>query len=242
MRSIRITLRTPGHITLPISYNRYLHGLLYECWRERFPGLHDMRGADGKGFRPFVFGRLEGATRADGSTKIMHLNGLVSFEVRSYVEELIEEVAIRLSTCGTARLGRHELEVANIQTNDRLLFGARMAVRMRSPVVAYSVLDNGHTTPLSPLDSAWLPIVRGNAARKACELGLEVDKQLQAIALEDGLRKQVTRFDNIMVTGWMGTLILAADPELLALLWCCGLGEKNSQGFGLFDVDDGVRL
>ena len=112
MRSLCITLRSPGHITLPIAYNHYIHGALVECWKGRYAGLHGLKDADGKDFRPFVFGRLEGATRADGRAdgrargraRVMTPDGLVSFEVRSYVEEPIDEVAFRLASRGTVRL------------------------------------------------------------------------------------------------------------------------------------------
>ena len=104
MRSLCITLRSPGHITLTIAYSHYIHDALFECWKGGYAGLHGLKDADGKDFRPFVFGRLEGATRADGRARVMTPDGLVSFEVRSYVEELIDEVAFRLASRGTVRL------------------------------------------------------------------------------------------------------------------------------------------
>ena len=60
----------------------------------------------------------------------------------------------------------------------------------------------------------------------------------QVSPLPDTLRKRVTRFKGTYVTGWVGDLILACDPQLLATLYCCGIGAKNSQGFGMFRIHD----
>ena len=50
--------------------------------------------------------------------------------------------------------------------------------------------------------------------------------------------KVVTSLKNIYITGWKGTYILSGSPDYLTFLYNCGLGSKNSQGFGLFELID----
>ena len=38
------------------------------------------------------------------------------------------------------------------------------------------------------------------------------------------------------VTGWRGSYLLSAEPQVLDLLYQTGLGSRNAQGFGLFDL------
>ena len=47
-------------------------------------------------------------------------------------------------------------------------------------------------------------------------------------------RKRVTQFKGIYLTGWEGDFLLDGDPETLCLLYQTGLGDRNSQGFGMF--------
>lgn len=238
MRSLRITLRTRGSVLLPLAYNELLQGVLYNCWRSELEFLHEATLDDSRAFRPFVFSRLNGRGRADGNARTIQFSGLVSFEVRSCVEQIIDVCATQLYSQGTVRLGAYELDLVNLESRDRLLFPQRARIRLRTPVVARSSSGDGHDTYFSPIDPEWLELVQGNALRKAQGLGMGCDAGLQAFAIADSLRKQVTRFKGTHITGWTGDLLLACDSELMAALWCCGLGEKNSQGFGMFDILD----
>ena len=233
MRSLRITLHTQRSIMLPLAYNELVQGMLYHCWREHYPSLHDSGT-----FRPFVFGRLQGKAKVDSKARTICFSDFVSLEVRTPIEELLDECATQLASNESVRLGAYTLRVANLQTNDRLLFPQRTNIELLAPAVAYHTLDEGHTVPYSPLDPEWLPLIQQNIARKAEELGVPFGGAFQAIPHEETLRKHVTRFKGTYITGWTGKLMVQTEPQVLAMLWCTGLGVKNSQGFGLFDVLD----
>ncbi len=237
MRALRITLRTPRPCILPLAYNELVQGLLYSCWRESLPQLHDA-GFGEQGMRLFTFGPLGGKASIDGKKRTIRFERLVSLEVRTPVEDLLDELAAQLAARGVVRLGAYELQVLNLECCDRLLFPRQARVSMRSAVVAERGLEDGHSLPLAPTDEGWLDCVRTNAANKAATLGVSCSQELQVIPLSDTLRKRVTRFKGTYVTGWVGDLILACDPQLLATLYCCGIGAKNSQGFGMFRIND----
>ena len=50
--------------------------------------------------------------------------------------------------------------------------------------------------------------------------------------------KVVTTLKGIYITGWKGNYILNGSPDYLTFLYNCGIGNKNSQGFGLFELID----
>lgn len=238
MRSLHIILFSPEPATLPIAYNELLQGVLYSCWRSRYPEVHDEGYGGIRSFRPFTFGRLQGNVNTSSKQRTIQIKGVASFEVRSPIEELLDELAVQLSERGRVRIGAHDLQLCNLKCGDRLLFPKRALVRLSTPTVIYKMLDDGHTQYYSPLDDNWLGMVQANARRKAASMNLPCSPELQAIPLEQSLRKQVTRFKGTYVTGWTGEIILAAEPPLMAALWCLGLGVKNSQGFGMFEIDD----
>ena len=237
MRSLRVTLYTREAITLPIAYNQLVQGVIYSCLRERYPELHDVGYGGVAGFKPFTFSRLEGRSNVKSDSRTIRFFDLVSFEVRSPIEKLMHELADQLARRGSARIGAYELELTNLECRDRLLFPARCLVSLRTPLVVKRTID-GVKTEASPFDEAWSDMLRSNADRKARALGLEHAGSLQAIPLGETMRSQRTHFKDDNVVGWMGDIILGADPDLMAALWCLGLGSRNCEGFGMFDISE----
>lgn len=238
MRSLRIALYAQKSVLLPLAYNELLQGLLYSCWRDKYPEIHN-EGFDGvRGFRPFTFGRLQGKAKVNREDRTIVLSDILSFEVRSPVEELMDELALQLANRGQVRIGAYELPLVNLQNNDRLIFPQRAKISLATPVVVYETLADGHTRFYAPDENGWQDMILANAQRKTKALGLSCSASLQIIPLTETLHKQVTRFKGTYVNGWTGSLIVGADTQLLAALWCLGLGVKNSQGFGMFNIDE----
>lgn len=48
--------------------------------------------------------------------------------------------------------------------------------------------------------------------------------------------KHVTRYKGFYLSGWTGTYRISGERKYLNFLYQAGLGAKNSQGFGMFDV------
>ena len=49
-----------------------------------------------------------------------------------------------------------------------------------------------------------------------------------------GVLPSENEVDEYYLTGWEGDFLLDGDPETLCLLYQTGLGDRNSQGFGMF--------
>jgi CRISPR-associated endoribonuclease Cas6 len=225
-----------------MAYNELVQGLLYSCWASDLPELHDFSLGDGRQFRPFVFGRLEGRCSPDRKARTIKFFKYVRLEVRSYIDELMDLCAGSLTNRDVIRIGAHDFDLTGLETRDWLLFPPSCVMRMRTPVVAYDTLEDGHTVPYSPTEPKWLSLVRQNARRKGEAFGLPADVPFQANAYEETLDDRVTRFKGTLVTGYMGDIRIDTDPNLLAVLWSCGLGAKNSQGFGMFDIREEPTL
>ena len=52
-------------------------------------------------------------------------------------------------------------------------------------------------------------------------------------------RKTVVKFYEKNIESSIGEFLLEGSPELLQLLYDCGIGSKRSSGFGLFEVIGG---
>ena len=103
-------------MTLPLAYNELLQGLIYSCWHDEYPALHDEGLGGVRGFRPFTFGRLHGKASVSRESRTIRFEGAVSFDVRSPVEELMDELATQLAARAQVRIGAYTLPLTNLQT------------------------------------------------------------------------------------------------------------------------------
>jgi CRISPR-associated endoribonuclease Cas6 len=237
MRTLKITLLAREPLRLPLAYNELVQGALYACWRPEFAALHDVGYAvGGKAYRLFTFGPLQGSHIVQN--KQITFTGPVSFELRSPVQPLVQAVVETLAGQGEMRLGAQTLPVVGLRTADQLLFRSRHRVRMVAPVTMHTTLENGHTHYYTPQDAEFAPLVCGNLGKKIEAAGLPLEPVLGLVPCVETLRKCVTRFKGIYITGWQGDFWLEADPRTIAFLYLTGMGDRNSQGFGMFELAD----
>lgn len=237
MNSLIITLRAEQPLRLPLAYNHLVQGMLYDNWRERFPALHDDGFSDGsRTFRMFTFGPLTGRYRIEGKSIVF--DGAVRLEVRSPADELIDALAESLMARGVIRLGHSELPLTGLACADRLLFFPEARIRMLSPVTVHDTLTDGRTKYYAPSEETFYERLAANLAAKLIAAGIAVAPMLGCELIGREPRKRVTTFKGIYVTGYEGAFLLQVDPEAMALLYYAGLGDRNSQGFGMFAIED----
>lgn len=234
MKSLRITLRPQGELRLPAAYQQAVQGLFYACWESALPGLHDSVWPEGEQRRKlFCFGRMEGRYRMEGS--VIVFTSPVSLELRSAWDELVDIAASELRNRELLHLERNTLELTELWTGEWLRFPSRAMIRTRSPITAHETLEDGHTWYFSPEKPEWEARLAANLAAKLNALGVERPTAFHIEpAGETG--KTVTQFKRTYITGYTGRFHVETDPEAMAALYYCGLGNRNSQGFGMFDI------
>lgn len=215
MNSLILTLDAGAGCCLPIAYQQLTQGALYAAWRGSYPQLHDEGFAgDGQTFRLFTFGPLE---------------------VRSPVEDLLYALGKSLTGAGALRLGRCVLPLRDLHSEDHYWFAAPLPVRMVSPLTLHKSLPGGKTLFLRPDDDAFAAQLIANTAHKLAACRSTADPSVTLCPMGTRLpRKRVTQFKGIYLTGWDGDFLLDGNPETLCLLYQTGLGDRNSQGFGMF--------
>lgn len=236
MNALTITLQAKTPLRLPLAYHYMVQGALYSAWREAFPALHNEGYSDGiHTFRLFTFSPLQGRYSIEG--KDILFSGEIRLEVRSPAAELMEELAARTLENGFMRFGRRELPVVDLRTRDRLLFYPSARIRTLGPITVHETLPDGKTLYYSPDEEAFVGLLTANLAAKLRAAGLEAAPVLGFRPTGKPPRKYVTVFKGIHITGYTGEFLLEAEPAAMGLLYYAGLGVRNSQGFGMFDIE-----
>jgi CRISPR-associated endoribonuclease Cas6 len=116
---------------------------------------------------------------------------------------------------------------------------------MLSPLTVHKTGDGGRTNYLDPLDTDFQEEINRNFERKYYAFYREypaarITINVTSVAARD---KYVTLYKraekpgekDIYITGWRGEYELSGEPGHLSFLYYCGLGARNSDGFGMFE-------
>lgn len=229
-----------SEIVLPLAACETVQGLLYRAISQDpvyARKVHETgRSFDGRKFKLFTFGELVGRYTVENS-RIFYSNG-VQLTVRAADPYMIQLLLQYFQKDRQVQLGDNTVTVSEALLEDTHIFGERVQVRTLSPVTVYVTEEDGRTVYFSPENPRFCEGIVSNARRKwASWRGSEDGFSLQVRTVENARYiKRATRFKTTFITAWHGPLLLEGAPQVLDFLYHTGLGSKNSQGFGMFEV------
>jgi len=238
---MQITIQLIGEqLSLPIAAYESIQGLLYKAISDNpsySSRMHEEgRCFDGRKYKLFTFGELKGRYMIQG-TEIVYPDGMC-LSVRSLDPYFIQLLFEYFTKHEQIRIGNRTARVGDVKLSDERIFEDRIVIRTLSPITAYVTDETGHTVYYSPKDEKFYSSLITNARRKWGSAYGDAEKPaLRVCGVEDARYiKRATRFKSTYITAWHGTFVLEGAPKMLDFLYQVGLGSKNSQGFGMFEV------
>lgn len=240
----KLTFSLSEPLVLPLSHHHILQGFIYHVLSQHptfSQQLHDHGFSnDGFAYKLFCFGLLQGRFHVKKPHIIFY--DAVTLEVRSPIPEFncVWEESLRVGC--TYQLGNQKIHLLSIEKMDKKITSTSIRIQMNSPLCAsktYYENDKKLTQYSTPSDSDFLELIRLNHAKKykAAYRTLPIDTFTFSIDKISPRDKYVTKFkDSIYITAWRGIYLLEGSPETLTFLYNTGLGSRNSQGFGMFDL------
>jgi len=232
--------KLPENLELPIHYHHILQSILYHNLRE-VHGYSDFLHEEGyssedRQFRMFVFGLLKG--KYEIHEKRITFRNEVEFQVRSADVRALRILKDNLERKGITYLKQH-YDNLQLRLADEVITEEALHIRMLSPISVYS------TDPISkktyfyaPWEEEFETQVNVNFYHKyKAYTGLEPESDIVLRPVKVSQKdKYVTSFKGFYVSGWLGEYELWGEPKYLDFLYQTGLGSRNSQGFGMFEV------
>ena len=229
--TISIDLHEP--CILPIAYHHILQSAIYA----QIGGeLHDVDFKyDKRGYKLFTFGPLEG--RYDINNRNIIFKGKISFEVRCFVDEIGLNIINNITRNGI-RLGHNTYKDVAVKTQRRFIESNSITISMKSPVCVYATDDNKHTIYFNPNEEDFYYAVEDNFFRKYAAVMDEYPEEGIAFrpVKHSPRDRYFTKYKGFYIEAWKGIYELSGNPEYLNFLYDVGIGAKNSQGFGMFDI------
>ena len=232
--------KVPNGLSLPINYNHILQAMIFHHLKStggNYYKIHDC-GAEFRKrvYKLFVFSLIRGRYRRKGRKIIFE--DTVEYEVRSPEARLIQELAKSIRENGIS-YGETHFDDIELEIKDYEVESDRIHIRMSSPVCVYSTeLKSGFTHYYAPEDTEFAELIYDNFVRKyQAYSGVTPVGKVEILPVKVIEKdKFITRYKSTYVNGWNGEYLLKGPRKYLDFLYQVGLGSKNSQGFGMFQI------
>ncbi len=231
-------------ITLPVHHNHLLQGFIYSLLE---PTLRKFLHEEGfiyqkRRFKLFTFSRLM------GRFKIIEDKFIFFPPVRLFISspkhEILQSVAEGILKGERFRLYRKRVFIESISVYPRPNFSNKAYAKMLSPITIRSTLlkANGSkkTYYYSPLENEFNELIKKNLEKKYYLVYGEkpasgIEFRITPYNVKPSHEKVII-YKETVIKGWMGIYEITGEPRLIQLSYDTGLGARNSQGFGCWEI------
>lgn len=241
---LKFIFKTDSLLYLPLGHHDILQGFIYNKLKNNSKYaafLHDVGYYDNAhNFKMFVFSTLKGDHHIDNS-RIVYTNNLY-LEIRSPMDEFCNILLHSIQDNSSAELNNQPIHLYDWCISDKQIHTTSIDIKMASPLTlstTYYKNDKKKTRYLSPSDNDFnCAFIHNTKSKYKAFYKKDLSSDLQLSPINVGLKdKYVTKFKNhIFINAWNGTYRLDGDSSLLSFLYDTGIGSRNSQGFGMFDI------
>lgn len=235
MKSILLTLSPDSVIKLPYAHFEMLQGLFYKLLsfnNEYSTFLHDRQEENRAAYKLFCFSDLCGKYEHEDNCLIY--SGKLTWEIRVAEDTTIDVLVENIFNRHDFSLNNYPFTITDIKLSSISIPDRSLHFEMGTPIVVYKT-ENKKTIYYSPQDSEFYELVENNLRKKYYAVfGEEYDGSFRLTCDYCPDRyKKVTRFKGLIINGWLGKFTLNADIAMLYIAYYCGIGSKNSMGFGV---------
>ncbi|MEW5803932.1 MAG: CRISPR-associated endoribonuclease Cas6 [bacterium] len=241
---ITVSLASETQVVLPFEHNQLIQGMIYRnlppesatrLHQEGF--LHQNRR-----FKLFTFSRILASPLVDNYSKYFIFTKDIKFVIASPINWFMQDFAEYMVKQEFVMLGKNKLRPESISIHLPKSFPERVKIVMLSPVTVYSTLQKGDggkkTYYFSPFENEFTEQIEANIKKKFEILySKKCDYTLRITPLFSGNKNErILTYKDFIIKAWEGVYELKGTPELLDVAYNTGIGAKNSQGFGCFEV------
>lgn len=241
IRVILENIKNEG-IKLPIHYNYLIQSFIYKnITKELADFLHD-QGFEYKKrkFKMFVFSRIF-SKKFEISKNELIFNKEIHFLISSPLNDFILKFAENLLKKPKFEIYKNSLILKGIEVLPFISPKDKEKIKMLSPLTCYSTLykkDKKKTYYYSPFEKEFEILVRENLRKKFeafYKENLKFDFKIRPLNVNKNCEK-IINYKGTVIKGWLGTYEIESHPEIIKFAYDTGLGSKNSQGFGMFEI------
>jgi len=241
---IKIVFNSDNIIQIPVNYNYLIQSLIYNLISPYLSDfLHNTGYTHGKrSFKLFTFSRIFGKYDYNETSNLLSFQPPISIVISSILKDFIQQIADEVLRNENLKISKNRVSAESVEIFNPKLNDQQYKIKMLSPITMYSTLSkaNGQkkTYYYSPHESEFSELISENAKKKYESFfnrKIAGHVSLNAQNLSNSNLKTIN-YKGTIINGWMGIYELSGDKELIHMIYHAGIGGKNSQGFGCFEL------
>ena len=230
---LKISLDEP--LVLPISYQHIIQAIFYKLMGDSNSKVYHNSGYSirNKVYKPFSFSNIIGKYIIQGNNIVFYENIQIKF--RSIDLDVISNISSSVIKEGIS-IRKETFNNIEMKVFNQRIYKDKVLIKMLSPMTCYITDDNKKTIYYNPVQEEFYDAIQYNASQKYeafCGKKTNITIRPINININD---KCITKYKNTIIEGYLGEYMLSGETEMLDYLYNCGLGGKNAQGFGFFDL------
>ncbi|MCK4524741.1 CRISPR-associated endoribonuclease Cas6 [candidate division WOR-3 bacterium] len=246
---IKISLTSQNTIYLSKGFNANMQALIYNFFNKVDGNWLHSEGYkyEKRKFRLFIFSSILERGQYNKATGMFIFPNRISFYVSSPVNWILEQLAGNILRSEQVQLGNNFLSVNSIEVLRAVNFSNKEIIRAITPIEVHSTLkkEDGKkvTYYYSPFENDYNELINSNLIkkwealyRKKCKYKIVI-KPLFSGNNNERIVYFGTSANKTLIKGWKGRFELTGKPEFLQFAYNAGLGSRNSQGFGMIEVE-----
>ena len=235
---IRIVLALEN-IALPIDYHSSLVGVIYNMLpiNDETKNLHNNGEILNKRkYKLFTFSELYGPSTYIEKTKQLLFSGNGCFDVTSFKEEMLINILSYLENNKTIMLKNNIIKVVKYDIlNDTLDTKKEKTYYTVSPITIYKTIEKKNYF-YKPTDEEFKEKIINNLASKYYLCYKKNMPELEITSF-DRIKRKIVKFRKTSYEAYHLTISFSKlTSEIQNVIMTCGLGPKNSLGFGMVSI------
>ncbi len=229
---IKLIFKPDEPLAIPLNYNYQLQSAVYAKLAEICVSdfWHDNGFGDTETFKFFAFSPLLGNYIIED--KKIVFTDTISIEIRSPFFDFCDDLQRSFELKPSIKLFDTDLPISGAFLTNQHINEESACFRTVSPIVLYTRDEYDKMHFISPASSQFVDRLHENFYKKYKTAFDTQPPELEIRVTEIG-KKIVTKYKEVWLTGYNCDLDITAPSEALEFIYDCGLGERNSQGFGL---------
>lgn len=241
------------NITLPIHYNFYIQSLIYRILSPIISTKLHNQGFkfERRSFKFFTFSKIieKGIkTKINGEYFLLFKNS-ISFIFSSPIDEIVSDLGERSLKEREFNLLKNKIYLSKIRIITTPRIENTLKIKFLSPVTIHSTvkLPDGKKRSIyyKPMESPFEDLINKNLIKKFKTLfnrePENIELKIKPILFSFKKNFHLIKFKNTPIEAYDGIFELTGSDELIKLSYDTGLGDRNSEGFGLWDIYNGGK-
>ena len=234
-------LNPNGIIKIPFNYNHILSAILYNKIKDL--NLSN-KMHESKDFKFFTFSQLFFKKKKIIKNNFLSLDGRISFYFSSPNKNLILNIIDGFLEDKEVSFINQKLIISKVELLSNEKFVEKMEFQTLSPLYAKTLKKNGNKQiqwDLTP-GERFFTALENNLVKKYINFYnlSRTDKRIKIYSnMKKVKRKRISIKNGNETTfhrSFLMDIILEGDLDLIKFAYDCGLGEKNSMGFGMLEL------